>query len=129
MDENLNLLKSQGNEYFKMGSYESALETYLQCLDMMLVDSKDEKDEQSAYKEVLDATKEEAREAVEAGRIHNETPLVRIRVQLERAKGAGDAAREIGDDEKGDGAAGRHALRHAVDEPNAHPKRKELAIE
>ena len=47
MDENLNLLKSQGNEYFKMGSYESALETYLQCLDMMLVDSKDEKDDQS----------------------------------------------------------------------------------
>ena len=30
-----------------MGSYESALETYLQCLDMMLVDSKDEKDDQS----------------------------------------------------------------------------------
>jgi hypothetical protein len=42
--EELDNLKNQGNEYFKMGSYESALETYLACLDMVLVDSKDQKD-------------------------------------------------------------------------------------
>ena len=50
--EELDLLKSQGNEYFKMGSYESALETYFKCLESIEMDSKDEKDDQNDDAEI-----------------------------------------------------------------------------
>ena len=51
-DSSLDLLKSQGNEYFKMGSYESALETYFKCLESIEMDSKDEKDDQNDDAEI-----------------------------------------------------------------------------